>query len=1127
MSPVPRRLPEVRSLSEILPKGAEGGKEFARIVDLLLVHDSRKSNTRTTLFSDVAGDFRGLDSFSGDSFRKEGTTGYQYKFYSSPLSADHRKEIEAALLKAAHNQKELKLTKWVLVTPQDFIESATRADGGDVTWFEGLRAKHDLTFELEHWGHKRLVALFIDAPLICLFYYPELVDEGQTRKRTINETRQRYDRAFSTLHRDIQFIGMSVYKPEATRGVAIQDIYIPLTILPESADPSDTSYPRENPLHLLEPGSRHVVLGDPGSGKSTLVRFLGLAGQSKALQQKYGAKVDGRLPVVVTLRKYADELKSEPNLSLFEYMLKSIQADFSLRDADSVFLEYFFESGQAILFLDGLDELPSPHFKLSVKDRIKTFVLGYPGNTAIVTSRIVGYEEPLRFDSQEYRHHRIGPLRLREIEQFVRDWYRVRLDNKVERDRNVNDLVRLVRDEEHTAIRQLSENPLLLTIVALVHRIDAVLPDERVILYQKCTETLLNTWHIWKDRQTEQKNKGKIERRNRARLEAIAFWMQRLSIGNTKKSRAVVAYNDLHAFLTEYITNTERYSDPDSDAQDSAKEFLDFVKRRAGLLVEAGDGQYSFVHLTFQEYLTATCIKRTNEAKGAEGIWDTMSPHCCDPRWHEVLRLLLGSLDSQDSQAMLLDRLLERANCTPDSNLAELLGGLVLDGIEPAEDKKREIFEIIIAAAAKSTSLESCRRLVRIVKNWQAKDSFDQGILESIFLRSVSGSQKDMGEIVIAPALGVSPNVLMRTRRSTRTQTLEYFLDLFFGSAPLGEPSEEIADLLRRLIDAQKLCLASSRPSNRAAARLLSVAYRTGPSLGCKWLFEALLASFVGGPFGGPFFEFTANMLEFEGIAIGPELDSSGHRDRSMGKDSPSARLRDALLSLTNLTESENVSHGNQLWESGRSALEAYVKTRGLKTKIKALRNEAPPTFRKSLSASRVLPVELSDFDLDVLCRTLNLRPETQWKCALGVRFLQIEANAWPFSEDSLQSVEERFRRKSQSEADCYFLAWKLLLDTWATIFHCDLPIVTLSPNHTVDSQTERADHPAVRVARGIRDVTLGRIDVDQFVAVSESADCRELLDRAGLQRVHSAKTIFSKKSRNIETAPPKGEHLH
>lgn len=147
---VARRLPAVKTLYEMLPKGAEGGKEFARLVDLLLFHDGRRGGKKIGLFSDVAGDYHGLDSFAGDIFRKEGTTGYQYKFFPSPLSDAHRKAIVESLQQTTKAQKKLRLKKWILVTPENLIEASRRSEGGDVSWFEGLRTKLKLKFELEY-----------------------------------------------------------------------------------------------------------------------------------------------------------------------------------------------------------------------------------------------------------------------------------------------------------------------------------------------------------------------------------------------------------------------------------------------------------------------------------------------------------------------------------------------------------------------------------------------------------------------------------------------------------------------------------------------------------------------------------------------------------------------------------------------------------------------------------------------------------------------------------------------------------------------------------------------------------------------------------------------------------------
>lgn len=50
--------------------------------------------------------------------------------------------------------------------------------------------------------------------------------------------------------------------------------------------------------------------------------------------------------------------------------------------------------------------------------------------------------------------------------------------------------------------------------------------------------------------------------------------------------RAIAPYEELRAFLVQHIEATERWHKPDADAIDLAEEFLEFVKKRAGLLIE-------------------------------------------------------------------------------------------------------------------------------------------------------------------------------------------------------------------------------------------------------------------------------------------------------------------------------------------------------------------------------------------------------------------------------------------------------------------------------------------------------------------------------------------------------------
>ncbi len=1107
-----KRLPEVRTLYDILPKGAEGGKEFSRIVDLLLFHEARRVGKKVTTFSDVAGDYHGLDSFEGDVFRKQGTIGYQYKFYPSPLTPAHRKMIVESLKKVAQNERRLKLKKWILVTPQDLIESSTRSDGGDVTWFESLRHELTLRFELEHWGHKKLLSLFIDTPTLCLFYYPELVDKGILRKKTIEDTRERYDSNLVKLYRNIEFVGMSVYKPEATRGVPIEDIYIPLAVLPAEANEVDPEIGPINPLSFLGPGTWRVVLGDPGSGKSTLLRFLALAGISEPLQEGYGAKPDKRLPILVTLRRYADELKSRPNLSLLDYLQENIQADFNLKSADLDFLEYYLDNGQTILLFDGLDELPSSHFKQVIRDRILSLVTTYPGNTTIVTSRIVGYENPFRFDEKEFGHYRLTKLRISEMEQFVRDWYRVRIESERERDANINDLIRILRNEEQTAIRELAENPLLLTIVALVHRIDAVLPDERVVLYQKCTETLLNTWHTWKFREAETKNRGKVERRNRHRMEAIANWMHRRSIGIGRHQRSVAPYEELLAFLTKYIIDSERSSDPDEEPEDLASDFLEFVKKRAGLLIEVGDNQYSFVHQTFQEYLTSTHIITNNELGGVASIWASVKGDCNDSRWVEVIRLLVAGLKSNKSQEYLIEKILDETSHDHRASASSLLGGILLDGVEPAEAHKEEILVHLFRSAIQATDVEQLRPLISMVRAWLAKEQENQTVLGSI-LQSIANESNDHDERLSLALIAVALN---KHRQGGYEWPIAELRDSDLSPLFLDETgpqsAEQVPLRIKRLWAEQDIFLTTSPFCNLVATVADAVTSSFGLEIVAKRIFFAQLMVMYPGINSGPFLEYVRNALLLgldPHAPIRPLLDTAGRERqtaRALELSNKQTALGSALqqLWILNLDASlisklaahriddrtrrllENEDHPSSLelaWSQirrrTRRKLQKISTAKVPKKESGLLERRISPTLESVILGVDPWPSILSNPKsygdiLDFLCDAMRLEPRAQWWEALRVSLLpELPSRMILFKQNTLERVENALAHGTAGETEYYVAACELNIDSW---------LYQLGYYRSSDETmfrrlaelTQNINTPVLRIAHCIRDLAYG-----------------------------------------------------
>ena len=288
--------------------------------------------------------------------------------------------------------------------------------------------------------------------------------------------------------------------------------------------------------------------------------------------------------------------------------------------------------------LDGMDELGGAGARREVTTAVAALINRYPRNRFIVTSRIVGYDEaPL--NRREFPHHTIQPLSDADIKSFVEKWYIAREKDPVVQKERITHLTKTIMNEPR--IKSLATNPLMLTIIALVHRVEAELPHERVKLYDKCVTTLVETWD---------KVRGLKYDLRRRLLEQLAYWMHSRPAapdqpdGRTRDVRE----GDLEIQLVRFLMENPRLALDEEQALEEAREFINLAKTRSGLLVERGEGLYSFAHLTFQEYLTACDIEHSQIIKGVDGLWREIELKLHNSHWREVLLLLLGSLNRYD-----------------------------------------------------------------------------------------------------------------------------------------------------------------------------------------------------------------------------------------------------------------------------------------------------------------------------------------------------------------------------------------------------------------------------------------------------------------------------------------------
>jgi len=200
-------------------------------------------------------------------------------------------------------------------------------------------------------------------------------------------------------------------------------------------------------------------------------------------------------------------------------------------------------------------------------------------------------------------------------------------------------------------IKSLASNPLMLTIIALVHRIEAELPHERVKLYDKCVTTLVETWD---------KVRGMKTALRRRLLEKLAYSMH--SQPGEKGRTREVREGTLRLQLAHFLQSDPKNKMDEDEIQKEVENFITLVKTRSGLLVERGEGVYTFSHLTFQEYLTACDIEK-RLAHSTDALWNEIQPRLHDAHWREVIMLLLGSLNRfEEHNSVLVRRIYESSD---------------------------------------------------------------------------------------------------------------------------------------------------------------------------------------------------------------------------------------------------------------------------------------------------------------------------------------------------------------------------------------------------------------------------------------------------------------------------------
>jgi len=474
------------------------------------------------------------------------------------------------------------------------------------------------------------------------------------------EARKQYLAHLIASHQHLRLQGISA--GSSPLSVSLENVYVSLTAMDQHSIGNDKASRKgdwqDEQSHsgaltiasALRRYRRLVVIGDPGCGKTTLLSYLALtyARQDAAMLRERLALAteDEYLPVILPLRNLGQHLRVEhpdsgkdgPALLLrFLYDYFAAQ-EIALPDD---FFDKSLKNGKAVILLDGMDEVADKTLRERIARLIEKFTVRYPKPRYVVTSRIVGYEKAARIGA-EFGLAKVRDFSPAEVRQFVLDWTRV-VESTLAGD-DSEEILRLADAqaqrlidaiESNPRVADLAVNPLLLTVIALVHRYRANLPERRSELYEEAVEVLLGNWDAAKSGMQTEFSVGEIKLDSgdrRSLLEPVAFWMH-------EREQREIELDDLRSLLLPTFKNM--IANGPNAANKAVDRFLGIINERSGMLIERGVGIYGFAHLTFQEYLAARAL-----ADRADALAFSIEK-LSDPWWREVILLQAGYLSTQ------------------------------------------------------------------------------------------------------------------------------------------------------------------------------------------------------------------------------------------------------------------------------------------------------------------------------------------------------------------------------------------------------------------------------------------------------------------------------------------------
>lgn len=384
-----------------------------------------------------------------------------------------------------------------------------------------------------------------------------------------------------------------------------------------------------------------VVLGNPGSGKSSLAQYKAITWartQPSALPLL-------ELPLLIELRNYIENRQKGLCKNFLEYFQQG--TGIPSGNLNQKELHEWLKNRQSLVMFDGLDEMLDAQERENVVIDIINFTKTYPQARVLVTSRVIGYEQQrYRLRDANFRDFMLQDLERNQIRGFINRWHQLAFDDKNEGERKRDRLQRSI--DNSRAFSELAGNPLLLTMMAILNRHEE-LPRDRPTLYKQASEVLLQRWDAAKNLEEDKKLDPKIKiieyQDKQEMLRQVAHYIQ-TSDGGLSGNLSIQKQK-----LCEILAGCLETIGFTNEPRVFARLLMEPLTSRSFILCFKGGESYGFVHRTFLEYFCAWYFVDQFETKQTKSIEElkkeVFGKHWRNPSWHEVLSLIVGMVDER------------------------------------------------------------------------------------------------------------------------------------------------------------------------------------------------------------------------------------------------------------------------------------------------------------------------------------------------------------------------------------------------------------------------------------------------------------------------------------------------